>query len=249
MHDRTGRAFALGVTTTLGLAAACCRLALAAGAAWPGRGAVPVGQGLTFLALGAAALVTAWATVLLASASLALVPARPSPGRGLPPGLRGRVVVGLLVVAGLGAAPAAAQEVPSATVVARLHPGAPDAPAAPAPPGATPEDDAPPVPGWTPTVRPAPPGRAAGEVGLVSTTGAEGDAGTRAAHEVVEVVVHRGDTLWAIAARSLGDAATDQDVAEAWPRWYAANRDVIGDDPDLILPGQRLLAPAPGSTR
>ncbi|MCP9993213.1 LysM peptidoglycan-binding domain-containing protein [Streptomyces albogriseolus] len=25
-----------------------------------------------------------------------------------------------------------------------------------------------------------------------------------------------------------------------WQRLYAANRDVIGDDPDVIVPGQRL---------
>lgn len=57
------------------------------------------------------------------------------------------------------------------------------------------------------------------------------------------VVVHRGDTLWDVAARALGPDATDADVAEAWPRWYAANRDVVGDDPDLLLPGQVLVPP------
>jgi hypothetical protein len=58
------------------------------------------------------------------------------------------------------------------------------------------------------------------------------------------VVVRRGDTLWAIAARHLGAGASAAEVAQAWPRWYAANRDVIGPDPDLIRPGQRLRAPA-----
>src|SRR5207253_1287172 len=57
------------------------------------------------------------------------------------------------------------------------------------------------------------------------------------------VVVHRGDSLWRIAARNLDPAATTQEVAVAWPQWWAANRDVIGDDPDLIHPGQRLSAP------
>ncbi|MEO7070102.1 MAG: hypothetical protein ABI131_06375 [Nostocoides sp.] len=57
------------------------------------------------------------------------------------------------------------------------------------------------------------------------------------------VVVHRGDTLWAIAARDLGPEATDAEVAGHWPRWFAANRDVIGGDPDLILPGQVLRHP------
>lgn len=57
------------------------------------------------------------------------------------------------------------------------------------------------------------------------------------------VVVHRGDSLWAIAARHLGPSATDAEIATAWPRWWAANRAVIGPDPDLLLPGQRLTAP------
>ncbi|MBJ6631686.1 transglycosylase family protein [Streptomyces griseoincarnatus] len=42
--------------------------------------------------------------------------------------------------------------------------------------------------------------------------------------------VRPGDTLSGIAARH----GTD------WQRLYAANRDVIGDDPDVIVPGQRL---------
>ena len=62
-------------------------------------------------------------------------------------------------------------------------------------------------------------------------------------YEATEVVVHRGDTLWGIVARHLGSHASDAEVAQAWPRWYAANREVIGDDPDLIKPGQILHAP------
>jgi nucleoid-associated protein YgaU len=58
-----------------------------------------------------------------------------------------------------------------------------------------------------------------------------------------EVVVHTGDSLWAIAQRELGTAATQRQVARAWPRWWSANRDVIGDDPDVIHPGDRLTAP------
>lgn len=58
-----------------------------------------------------------------------------------------------------------------------------------------------------------------------------------------EVVVLRGDSLWSIVARHLGPEATDAEVAAQWPRWHAANRSVIGDDPDLLLPGQVLHAP------
>jgi nucleoid-associated protein YgaU len=38
-------------------------------------------------------------------------------------------------------------------------------------------------------------------------------------------------------------------VALAWPRWYAVNADVIGQDPDLIHPGQRLRIPTSGDHR
>ncbi|WP_051466094.1 MULTISPECIES: LysM peptidoglycan-binding domain-containing protein [Pseudofrankia] len=58
-----------------------------------------------------------------------------------------------------------------------------------------------------------------------------------------EVVVHRGDSLWTIAARHLGPSATDAQIAAEWPRWWAANQDAIGPDPGLILPGQRLRPP------
>lgn len=57
------------------------------------------------------------------------------------------------------------------------------------------------------------------------------------------VVVRPGDTLWAIAARSLPGHATDAEIARACAQWHAANRDVIGDDPDLIFPMQRLVPP------
>lgn len=50
------------------------------------------------------------------------------------------------------------------------------------------------------------------------------------------VVVRPGDTLWALAA------------GHAWRRLHAANRGVIGPDPDLIHPGTRLVLPAPAST-
>jgi resuscitation-promoting factor RpfA len=73
-------------------------------------------------------------------------------------------------------------------------------------------------------------------------------AGTRAAPRPAArrapVLVRRGDTLWAIAARHLPARAGDADVAAAWPAWFAANRDRIGPDPDLIRPGTHLRVPA-----
>ena len=60
---------------------------------------------------------------------------------------------------------------------------------------------------------------------------------------VVELVVHRGDSLWSIAARHLGPAATTSQIDAEWHRWFAANRLVIGDDPNAIRPGQVLSSP------
>ena len=56
-------------------------------------------------------------------------------------------------------------------------------------------------------------------------------------------VVRRGDALWDVAARHLGPTATAADIAREWPRWYAANRAVIGADPSLLRPGEVLYAP------
>jgi nucleoid-associated protein YgaU len=59
-------------------------------------------------------------------------------------------------------------------------------------------------------------------------------------------VVVRGDCLWDIAAGRLaasGASVTDAAVADAVQAWWSANADVIGPDPDLLLPGQVLRAP------
>lgn len=104
----------------------------------------------------------------------------------------------------------------------------------------TPDRPADDLRGWTPD-RPAPAPRTARNdaLHLVSTAPR---AGTSVADEVV---VRRGDSLWDIAERHLGPGATSSEVAAEWPRWHAANREVVGDDPDLIRPGQRLSPPMP----
>jgi len=58
------------------------------------------------------------------------------------------------------------------------------------------------------------------------------------------VAVKLGDTLWSIAAQELGPTATSTEIDAEWHRWFAANRAVIGDDADVIEPGQRLSPPA-----
>jgi len=68
---------------------------------------------------------------------------------------------------------------------------------------------------------------------------------TTAAHDLV--TVRRGDSLWSIAARHLGPGTSDAEIAWEWPRWYAANRAAVGDDPDLLVPGQ-LLRPPPSTS-
>jgi LysM repeat protein len=55
-----------------------------------------------------------------------------------------------------------------------------------------------------------------------------------------EVVVQPGDSLSGIAEEQTGDPGQ-------WPTLYDANRDVIGDDPDLIYPGQVLAVPGTGT--
>jgi len=57
------------------------------------------------------------------------------------------------------------------------------------------------------------------------------------------IVVRPGDSLWTIAGRDLGPGASDAEVTARWQALYAANRRVIGPDPDLIEPGLRLLQP------
>ncbi|WP_069816546.1 M23 family metallopeptidase [Streptomyces sp. TP-A0874] len=62
------------------------------------------------------------------------------------------------------------------------------------------------------------------------TTPPSAHVGTRASYVVVG-----GDSLSAIAER--------QTVEGGWPSLYRANRQVVGADPDLIFPGQRLALP------
>ncbi len=60
-------------------------------------------------------------------------------------------------------------------------------------------------------------------------------------------LVVRGDCLWHIASERLlavhGRLPTDGEVAAATAAWWRANADVIGPDPDLLLPGQVLSPP------
>jgi len=57
------------------------------------------------------------------------------------------------------------------------------------------------------------------------------------------VVVSPGDSLWSIAVDDLPVGASDARITARWHAVYAANRSVIGADPDLLEPGQRLRLP------
>lgn len=54
--------------------------------------------------------------------------------------------------------------------------------------------------------------------------------------QATSYTVVRGDSLWRIAKQVYGNGAQ-------YPKIYDANRDVIGKNPNLIYPGQRLVIP------
>ena len=59
-------------------------------------------------------------------------------------------------------------------------------------------------------------------------------------------IVEAGDHLWAIAAETVADRTghtDDESVGAYWQRLIDANRHIVGDDPDLIHPGQIIELP------
>lgn len=66
------------------------------------------------------------------------------------------------------------------------------------------------------------------------------------------VVVHAGDCLWYLAAADLAAGASAARVTARWHTIHRLNAEVIGPNPDLIRPGQRLVlppVPQPGEPR
>ena len=55
--------------------------------------------------------------------------------------------------------------------------------------------------------------------------------------------VHAGESLWSISADRLGPQATDADITREWHTLWQANAATVGDDPDVIEPGQHLQMP------
>lgn len=83
--------------------------------------------------------------------------------------------------------------------------------------------------------------------GPVAPTAAPGGAGPApiAMDAAAGVIVRPGDSLWSIAAAQLPAGATARQIDAMWRAWYRANLDVIGPNPNLVIPGQVLQAPRP----
>lgn len=219
-----------------------------------------VALGLELTAVGAATLLAGWLALLFLAGAVealagcplarALTPVRALTRR-LAPELGPRFAAGLVgsvvVLTSAGAAhahevsppvpastptPLRSESQPQGTVGTTPSPGVPR-PAQPEDHPAQPEDHPAPDPGWRPTTSPSPPPRDSSVIELVSRGSAEPDT----------VVVRTGDTLWDIAARQLGPEADAAAIATEWPRWHEANREAIGADPDLLLPGMVLVPP------
>ncbi len=250
-YRRPGAGPALAVLT-LAVGAAGALLLRDSAARWsslPEGAALRPDRLLALIAASAAGLLLCWLALGTALAVLGgVLRSRRVAGAGvrlLPGVLRavvapvvGGVLAGSLVVASASGALADASPPPA---------GPPPSAGQPAsPPGSNAVDPAYgwPDPGWTPEPPPPAPAVRPGPVALVSAAGRVRPVEDR-------VVVRRGDTLWAIAGRHLGPGASPAQIAREWPRWYAANRTLIGPDPDRIEPGQRLQPPTvgPRSTR
>lgn len=209
--------------------------------------AQPVATGLEHLAATAAAVLLGWIAALLLLGAASVTPGRflgpvRRLGRNLAPRWVPRIGTLLLALALAGPAAAAAETSwpAPATVTATTPAPVPDWSVGASSPALAGVGDpaAPPAPqpGWQP---PEPRRRA--DVRLLVGGGPRIGAPDPSVAETV--VVRSGDTLWSIAARHLGPDAAPEDIAAEWPRWHAANEDVIGPDPDLIRPGQELVPP------
>jgi hypothetical protein len=62
------------------------------------------------------------------------------------------------------------------------------------------------------------------------------------------VVVEPGDSLWSITQERLGQGASPQQILNEVERTFELNRDLLGDEPDLMLPGQELSLPPVAGT-
>lgn len=79
--------------------------------------------------------------------------------------------------------------------------------------------------------------------GTTASTDTSTDASADPGDPPRTVQVRPGDSLWTIAARTLGPGASAADVSSYWLRVQALNAATLGADPDLLHPGQQLRLP------
>ncbi|MET7645468.1 transglycosylase family protein [Streptomyces sp. NPDC005426] len=84
-----------------------------------------------------------------------------------------------------------------------------------------------------------------------SRTSATGKAETKTASAATmpTTVPGKRDSYTVARGDSLSGIAADRRLEGGWQRLYSANRKVVGDDPDLIFPGQRLSLDLAGTPR
>ncbi|QCX29248.1 LysM peptidoglycan-binding domain-containing protein [Nocardioides jishulii] len=95
------------------------------------------------------------------------------------------------------------------------------------------------------------PGASAGTTGSAATPHDPEGGASRSGDRSDAHVVRSGDTLWAIARARLAAAdspTSDAEVSRAVTALHLANHEVVGGDPDVILPGQRLALDLPDPT-
>jgi LysM repeat protein len=216
---------------------------LAHPAAWIDRvGTDAAGVAVFGCALWLAAL---WLGVGLAAALLTALPGllgrvAGATARRLLPGLLVRITAGAAGLSVLAAPALAGASTPNITPGFTPAPGAsstaPSWPLDHPQPGA-----AVPWPSDPPASTPARPDSALTPASTSTSTSTEQLASPN------QITVRPGDSLWALAARSLPPGATAAQVAASWPALYAANRPQIGSNPALIHPGQILQASPPPS--
>lgn len=260
---RRDRARALLAATALAWCAGAALLSWAGAPAWSaarGPGPAPLDALVVLVAAVGALAVLSWLAFGLALTVLAMAfghrQGLPRRGRGMAPqlgstGWLGRVaeaitpavlrrtaaaVLGIAAAGGTASLPAYALTAPpagpAAAVVVTTVSTAPVSLERPGP-------DVADVAGWTPDRPAAVPAPRPGDDGLGLVTAAPGTG--RAVEE--GVTVRAGDSLWSLTARYLGPDACAAEIARTWPRWWDHNREVVGPDPHLLLPGQVLLPP------
>lgn len=185
-----------------------------------------------------AAAGSAWASLVLAAVRRAGSQRLVRLERVVAPSLVRRLAataIGVGVLASAGAAAATA-----APVTVAIQPLVPSWPAERPAAGAPPTDP-------TASATPAPGASGPSQPGAPAGAGAAPQVRPPGATPAHDVVVAPGDSLWRIAEQHLPPGSDAGRVAAEWPRWWSTNRAVVGDDPDLIRPGQHLSPPVAGS--